>query len=122
MPHCLQVASPSLGLRPALQVPLSRIAALNKPELPAALTGLAGSAALGMMMPGAGLKCSITVSQLCEHGQAAVLCCAVLPAHNRWPCIACGTLVHKVCPSPLSRRLLPCLQLNAERLLQPRHG
>lgn len=37
---------------PTLQVPLSRIAELNKPELPAAVTGLAGSAALGMMMPG----------------------------------------------------------------------
>ena len=33
------------------QVPISRIAALNRPELPAAFTGLAGSAALGMMMP-----------------------------------------------------------------------
>lgn len=36
----------------ALQVPLRRIVALNKPELPAAVTGLTGSAALGMMMPG----------------------------------------------------------------------
>ena len=35
-----------------LQVPLGRLAALNKPELPAVVTGLAGSAALGLMMPG----------------------------------------------------------------------
>lgn len=35
-----------------LQVPISRLASLNKPELPAAFFGLLGSAALGMMMPG----------------------------------------------------------------------
>jgi hypothetical protein len=40
------------------KVPLRRIAALNKPELPAAITGLAGSAALGMMMPGFSLAFS----------------------------------------------------------------
>lgn len=34
-------------------MPLSRIVALNKPELPAVVTGVAGSAALGLMMPGA---------------------------------------------------------------------
>ena len=45
-----------------LQVPLSRIAALNKPELPAALTGLAGSAALGMMMPGFSIAFSSMLS------------------------------------------------------------
>lgn len=37
---------------PTLQVPISRIVALNKPELPAAITGMLGSAGLGMMMPG----------------------------------------------------------------------
>jgi hypothetical protein len=38
---------------PLLQVPISRIAKMNRPELPAAIAGLAGSAALGLMMPGA---------------------------------------------------------------------
>lgn len=41
---------PAAGAAP--QVPLSRIVALNKPELPAAITGMLGSAGLGMMMPG----------------------------------------------------------------------
>ncbi|EFN58606.1 hypothetical protein CHLNCDRAFT_34209 [Chlorella variabilis] len=35
-----------------IKVPIKRIVALNKPELPAAVTGMLGSAALGMMMPG----------------------------------------------------------------------
>ena len=54
---------------------MRRIAALNKPELPAALTGLLGSAALGMMMPGgwvgwhvwpAALPAGVPLSALCS--------------------------------------------------------
>ncbi|KAL4457545.1 hypothetical protein ABPG75_012410 [Micractinium tetrahymenae] len=46
----------------AKKVPLSRLASLNRPELPAALFGLAGSAALGMMMPAFSIALSSILS------------------------------------------------------------
>lgn len=57
-----------------LQVPLSRLAALNRPELPAAIFGLAGSAALGMMMPGFSIALSSIINVFYGPGECAVLC------------------------------------------------
>lgn len=95
------------------QVPLRRIAALNKPELPAALTGLAGSAALGMMMPG-GLAC-----RLASHAVLHVLgclcyvftgCCGARnrPAQQCPACKSCSTsarfmhVCYVLCPAGFS--------------------
>jgi ATP-binding cassette subfamily B (MDR/TAP) protein 1 len=55
---------------PLLQVPLSRLAALNRPELPAALGGLVGSGALGLMMPAFAIAFSALINVFYLPGES----------------------------------------------------
>ena len=58
---------------PPAQVPFSRIAALNKPELPALAGGLVGSAAVGLMMPAFSFAFSSLVNTFYTPGALGAL-------------------------------------------------
>ena len=110
MRACVYVVLSWLGsLR--LQVPIKRIVALNKPELPAAVTGMLGSAALGMMMPGAppGPHLAVVTSlavygALREPQLQRVLWFALILEHG---CRALPSLPPQALPSPSAPSWIP---------------